>query len=99
MYTKKDIDTWEKYIDCMMNCFPLRKTARICNMNLKTAFYWQHKILGALQNMADSVILDGIVEADETFSQTHLRGLFHMRKSVFPVPLTEIGFLSPKPPI
>ena len=32
-----------------------------------TAFYWRHKILNALQNMANDVTLNGIVEADETF--------------------------------
>ena len=32
-----------------------------------TAFLWRHKILDALQNMADDVTLDGIIEADETF--------------------------------
>lgn len=85
MYTKKDINTWEKYIDCMMNCFPLRKTANICGMNLKTAFYWRHKILGALQNMAGSVVLDGIVEADETFFPVSYKGN-HNKSRAFVMP-------------
>ena len=74
MYTKKDVETWETYIDCMINGFALRKTADICDISLNTAFYWRHKILGALQNMADSVILNGIIEADETFFPVSYKG-------------------------
>ena len=40
-----------------------------------TAFLWRHKILDALQNMADDVTLDGIIEADETFSPSRTRAI------------------------
>ena len=65
--THKDLYTWQKYIDCMMNGFSVRKTASICGIHKDTAFIWRHKVLDALQNMAESVNLDGIIEADETF--------------------------------
>ena len=39
-----------------------------------TAFLWRHKILDALQNMADDVTLDGIIEADETFFAISYKG-------------------------
>ena len=50
-----------------MNGDSVRKSAEICNIDPTTSFKWRHKILDALQNMADSVELSGIVEADETF--------------------------------
>lgn len=35
----------------MIEKYPLRKCAKICEINLATAFAWRHKILDALQNM------------------------------------------------
>ena len=49
--SQKGIDVWEKYIHCMIEKYPLRTCAKICDISLQTAFYWRHKILGALQNM------------------------------------------------
>ena len=49
--TKKQISTWEKYLECMMNKFSLRKCAEVCEIGLSTAFIWRHKILDTLQNM------------------------------------------------
>ena len=63
---KKDIVVLEKYIHCMIEKYPLRKCAKICNINLATAFAWRHKILDALQKMMEQVEFDGVVEADKT---------------------------------
>lgn len=49
--SQKDIEVWEKYIHCIIEKYPLRKCAKICEINLATAFAWRHKILDALQNM------------------------------------------------
>ena len=65
--TKKDLSVWNQYIDCMMEGYSIRKAAEKCGINKSTAFEWRHKILDALQNMAESVKLDGIIEGDETF--------------------------------
>ena len=72
--SQKDIEVWEKYIHCMMKKYPLRKCAAVCGINLTTAFEWRHKILSALQNMMDEVELDGIVQADETYSTISYKG-------------------------
>ena len=61
--TRKDLNVWIKYVDCMLNGFSVRKVAEECGIHRNTAFAWRHKILDALQNMANDVILDGIVEA------------------------------------
>ena len=72
--SQKDITVWETYINCMIEKYPLRKCADICGINLTTAFEWRHKILDALQNMMKDVELDGIVQADETYSTISYKG-------------------------
>lgn len=52
----------------------MRKCAAVCGINLTTAFEWRHKILGALQNMMNEIELDGIVQADETYSTISYKG-------------------------
>lgn len=83
--THKDLDVWQKYIECMMNGTSIRKAATICGINRNTAFIWRHKILDALQNMANEVELDGIVEADETFFPISYKGN-HSKSSKFTMP-------------
>lgn len=83
--TKKDLSVWEKYISCMMNGFSIRKTAEICGIHRNTAFYWRHKILDALQNMANGVTLNGIVEMDETFFAVSYKGN-HEKSKTFQMP-------------
>jgi transposase-like protein len=83
--TRKDLATWERYIDCMMNALSLQKTAVTCGICLYTAFLWRHKILDALQNMANGVTLEGIVEADETFFDTSYKGN-HCKSKTFQMP-------------
>ena len=41
---------------------------------LATAFAWRHKILDALQSMMTDVELDGVVQADETFTAVSYKG-------------------------
>ena len=81
--TKKDLETWKLFCECMINKFSLRKCAQICNINLHTAFNWRHKILDALQNMQSEVTLKGIVESDETFYPISFKG---SKKSNFEIP-------------
>lgn len=83
--TKKDLSVWEQYISCMMQGLSIRKTAEICGIHRNTAFYWRHKILDALQNMADGVKLNGIVEADETFFAVSYKGN-HKNSKTFVMP-------------
>lgn len=51
----------------MSNKYPLRKTAKICDISLPTAFVWRHKILDTPQAIMNETTLNGVVEADETF--------------------------------
>lgn len=83
--THKGVDVWEQYIDCMMNGYSLRKSAAICGIHYNTAFAWRHKILDALQFMAEDVVLDGIIEADETFFPVSYKGN-HKKNRTFSLP-------------
>ncbi len=87
--TRKDMDTWDEYIDCMMMGSSLRVTAAKCNISLKTAFVWRHKILDTLQTMANSVHLEGLIEADETFFSVSYKG--NHSKSSFVMPRAPIN--------
>ena len=69
----------------MMNGFTVRKSAEICGISKDTVFIWRHKILDALQNMAASVNLDGIIEADETFFAISFKG-DHKKSTTFTMP-------------
>ena len=83
--TRKDLSVWEQYIDCMMNGLSIRKTAVACGIHRNTAFLWRHKILDALQNMADDVTLNGIIETDETFFAISYKGN-HSKSKTFTMP-------------
>ena len=72
----------------MMLGLSLRKTAKICNLQISTAFAWRHKILDALKRMANEVVFEGIVEADETFFAISYNGNHNESKN----------FKMPRPP-
>lgn len=73
--SKYGFDTWKQYIECMMMGLSIRKSAANCGISNATAFYWRHKILGALQNITEiKQKLCGIVEADETFFAMSYKG-------------------------
>ena len=95
--THKELSVWEKYIECMMLGLSLRKTALLCKIHRNTAFAWRHKILDVLQHMADEVVLDGIVEADEAFFPVSYKGNHKNSKTfVMPRPAHTCGKKSKK---
>lgn len=71
--TKKNLEIWLKYIQCMIRKMSLRKTASECQISLRTSFMWRHKILDAL-GKSQKVKLDGLIEADETFFRVSYKG-------------------------
>lgn len=83
--THKEFKVWQTYIKCMMSGISIRKAATVCSINRNTAFMWRHKILDALQNMANEVELDGIIEADETFFPISYKGN-HSKSKAFTMP-------------
>ena len=75
-YSKKNINVWREYIELFSQGLSLRKiVAEMDNkINLKTAFYWRHKILEVMKNFDNHDKLDGIVEADETYFNESQKG-------------------------
>ena len=72
--TRKSLDTWIKYIECMMKWATVRESAERCGISERTSFIWRHKILDAMQMMTYSVTLEGIVEADEAYLPISYKG-------------------------
>lgn len=83
--TRKDLLVWENYINCMMKGMSVRESAEACGIHRNTAFAWRHKILDALQQMAATVTLSGIIEADETFFDISFKGN-HSKSRTFSMP-------------
>ena len=72
--SRKPLEIWKRYIDCMVNELPIRKAAEECGMAASTSFAWRHKILDALRNMSDGVMLSGITESDDTYFPLSYKG-------------------------
>ena len=83
--TDKDYEVWRKYVECMMDGLSIRRAAEKCGIHRNTAFAWRHKILDALQEMQDSVVLTGIVEADEKYVPISYKGN-HKNSRTFVMP-------------
>lgn len=71
---KLGLETYMKYVHCMMHGMTVRASAYECKISKNAAFFLRHKILDALQEMQVKVKLDGIVEADETFFRISFKG-------------------------
>ena len=72
--THKSIIVWQEYIELFSQGKSLSYIAKELNMNIKTAFYWRHKILKVLTKKDDNDKLGGIIEADETFFEESQKG-------------------------
>ena len=72
--TRKTLSVWASYLKCMIDRKTLREASEECGISMSTAFSWRHKILDALHEMNGKVLLDGTVEADETFFDVSYKG-------------------------
>ena len=72
--SRKPLEIWKKYIDCMVNELPIRKAAEECGMAASTSFAWRHKILDVLRSMSEGVTLSGITESDDTYFPLSFKG-------------------------
>jgi len=77
--THKDYSVWNRYIECMLDGFSIRKAAKECNISIQTSFVWRHKILDAITKKRDrDSKLKGVIEADETFFRVSYKGSRHL---------------------
>ncbi|MBR2766388.1 MAG: IS1595 family transposase [Blautia sp.] len=72
--TRKTLSVWASYLKCMLDKKTLREASEECGISMSTAFSWRHKILDALHEINGKVLLDGTVEADETFFDVSYKG-------------------------
>lgn len=67
-------EVWEKYISLLLIGASLKECAYQCEISIRTAFIWRHKILNALQKDQDKRMMAGIIEADEMFLAVSYKG-------------------------
>ena len=72
--THKSIEVWQEYIELFSQGKSLPYISKTMKINIKTAFFWRHKILKVLTQKDDNNKLSGIVEADETFFEESQKG-------------------------
>lgn len=72
--TKKKYKDWNNFCKCMNNCLTLEKSASKCDISIRTAFLWRHKIMNILGKDQKSEILNENVEIDETYIPDNYKG-------------------------
>jgi transposase-like protein len=82
--TRKDLETWKEFIKCMVAGQSVRKSAEACEIHRNTSFIWRHKVLDALNKLSEQTVLEGIVEADETFFPISYKGNHKKSKFIMP---------------
>lgn len=83
--SKHSREAWESYIELLLDGASLQKCAEACNIDVKTAFVWRHKILSVLKNDQNDRVLGGVVEADETYPAISYKGN-HKNSKTFVMP-------------
>lgn len=79
-HTRKSTKVWKKYIEMMFEDYcPLERIANKLHLNIKTAFYWRHKILSLL-TQAKTEKLSGVIEIDETYFRKSQKGAKHINR-------------------
>lgn len=58
VYSKKTVEQWIKYIECMLRGYSLRRCAKEVKINLSTAFYWRHKIINGLKKVFNKLFIE-----------------------------------------
>lgn len=72
--TKKEIGQWIKFAWCMVRGFSLERCHSEVEISTRTAFFWRHKILFAISKILKNDMVDGVVEADETYFLESAKG-------------------------
>lgn len=83
--TKKDADTWRRFIAMTIDRRSLQDCAYECGIAYQTAFNWRHKILNAFSVNQEATKMTGDVEIDEmliplSYKGNHIKGGFGARR-------------------
>ena len=79
------LEKWHKYIQLLLNGDSLAECAKQCEISVRTAFLWRHKILNILQRDQDNRVMNGIVEIDDMFFSISYKGN-HKNSKKFTMP-------------
>lgn len=86
--TKYGWDVWVKMVEMVLNHYPmehmqetLKKDFGLDDINYKTVFMWQHKILHAMAEMPMPK-LNGVIQIDETFFRESQKGSRHLESTL-----------------
>lgn len=83
-HSKVSLAQWLSYAKCMILGRSIRKSAKICDVSVKTSFYMRHRILDAVRNYQGVGEVSGVVEMDETFLAESYKG--NHKRSGFKMP-------------
>lgn len=75
--SKKAINKWIEYIECMSKSDTLREISSKLKISLTTAFQWRHKILHAVKSKVLNVEFCNEVEIGETVMEKNYKGNHH----------------------
>lgn len=83
--SRKDADTWRKFIQLTIAGKSLNMCAEECKLAYQTAFTWRHKILNVFAVNQNSTQMKGTVEVDEmlipiSYKGNHVHGAFGKRE-------------------
>lgn len=84
-YTKKDADTWRRFIHLTITGATLATCEEECNLSHQTASDWRHKILHVFELNQEDVEMTGNIEVDEmmvplSYKGNHVQGRFGVRR-------------------
>lgn len=65
--SRKSIETWDLFVDCMLRCCSHRYAAYICNISPTTSMQWRHQLFDSLEKLylKDLIKIDGLEDLDE----------------------------------
>lgn len=72
--THKSASVWKEYVKNLLDGFTLEECAKRCNISVRTAFLWRHKILNALSEQSFNHEYSGLIEMDEMFVRISYKG-------------------------
>jgi len=70
---RKCLSIWESFAKYMLNDFSVRKFADIFGIYRNTAFAWRHKLLDALQQLAEKPVWTTLSRQMIPFSVSHIK--------------------------
>jgi transposase-like protein len=71
---------WLRYMDCMLESTVIRTAGKKLNIDKRTAFLWRHRFSKQL-GKDTSPLLQGIVEADETYTRLSYKGCRNLHRA------------------